>query len=1198
MPEMKWTEEQEKIISLRDRNLLVSAAAGSGKTTVLIERILKTISNEADPVDIDQLLIVTFTSAAALEMRTRLYKAISERVKQMPENRHLRRQLNLIYNAQVSTIDSFCLSILKNYYAEIDLDPAFRVGDTGEIQLLKNDVLSDLLEEKYREGSDAFVSLSEDFATGKDDERLKELILKLYDYSQSAPYPDIWLKNCLDMYHAANVPELLNTPWMLSLREGIRTVLHGAEDKMIQAVSMCHQEAGPLYCLEVYAEDLKQIREILSEEGMDKIRERLLSLAFRKKPSKRGFSGDDRLETLAYELRKQAKKELEDLGKSLSRPFDEELRILKALKPQAETYISLVREFTEAFSLEKRKKNLVDYSDLEHLSIQILLKDGERTRVARMLSQRFYEILVDEYQDSNYVQEEILTAVSRMSEGKNNIFMVGDMKQSIYRFRMARPELFTQKYDTYTREDSACQLIELHTNFRSGAPVIDTVNEVFRKLMKRNVGGIEYTKEAELYIGAQKEKEEEKKQAFDRTTQMLVFCPGEEEGDVEKDEELSDAEYEARMAALEIEKLVRSKDQRIYDDSLKDFRPVDYKDIVILLRSSKNTDSIFREALEDLGIPVYVESSEGYFETREVRLVLDLLRIIDNPIQDIPLVSVLHSPLFGFSSEELAQICGNYHVKEEGNGFYGALKVYALEGQDENLKNRLCEFLDILERYRQDASYLSLSSLIRRILDEQKIELFFSGLPGGGQRILNLKALLSRAQKFEETSYKGIFHFIRYIEKLSKTDTDMGEPGSAEDSGQAVRIMTIHKSKGLEFPIVFLCGLGKKFNRQDSRNSVVFHPTLGIGLDLIDHNTRIKERSLIRRALSERTDRENIGEELRVLYVAMTRAKDKLYLLGTEKNPEKIEGILSDPLPAGKKLSDSEILTSENMLGWLLKTCAVSDNVHFTLKSVRDLQREDLLERITETELKKELKDELYLEDEASKRKKEEADRIFSYPYLYDDLHTLRASMSVSALKMALLEEAPESEAMFPDIPEGEVRRTDVSSGGAKRGTLYHLIMEKLDPDKNIHEELMKMTEDGLISSEEAITINEHRIRSFFSSSLGQRFIRAYKNRRGFREKAFIIGVPVKEVTEAELKRSPDELMMIQGIIDMYFEEADGLVLVDYKTDRVRSDSELVSRYKEQLKWYQKALEQITGKIVKEKWIWSFALDKAILLDP
>ncbi len=1195
MADFGWTPEQEKVIMTRNRNLLVSAAAGSGKTTVLIERILQRITDEEDPVDIDRLLIVTFTTAAAQEMRTRLYKKISERLEKDPENRRLRRQLALLPNARVCTIDSFCSWLLKNYYQEIDLDPSFRVGDVGEMTLLKDDVLAALLEEKYQEGADDFIDLSESFASGKTDDSLAERILRLYEYSQSAPYPEEWLEECLKAYQIETEEQLLNSSWCVSFTAYLKTALMDCAEEAERYAQLCLRPGGPLYCYETYQGDVESLKKAAVFETYKEAREKIAGFKLETKPSRRGFDGDPALEDEANDRRGKVRERIKRLKEKTSASTAETLDIIKRLRPQAETFIRLTQAFAEAFEAEKRKKDLVDYGDLEHLAIRILKKDHQRTAVCDMLSERFAEIMVDEYQDSNYVQEEILTAVSRMARGEYNIFMVGDMKQSIYRFRMARPELFTDKYETYTKEDSDRQLIELHTNFRSGADVTETVNFFFRQLMRKEVGGITYDEDAELKIGPQKEKEEEKRQHFARETEFMIFSREDGSGN-DDDEDTTGLEWEARMTAEKIYSLVREERPQIFDEAEQKFRDISFGDIVILLRSAKNTDTIFAEALEDAGIPVYVENTEGYFETWEIRLLLNLLKVIDDPIQDIPLSAVMHSPLFGFSSEELAKIALSYDAKEEGSGFYGAVLNYARDGQDLLLREKLEDFLAIIESYRADTISLTLPLLIRRLISELNLDVLAGAMPGGEQRLRNLTALISRAGAFEETSYHGIFHFIRYIERLGKSQAETGEPGNAEGAGNAVRIMTIHKSKGLEFPVVFVSGLAKLMNKQDTTNPVVLHPTLGIGMDLVDHRTRVKERSLMKQAMGERIDRENMGEELRVLYVAMTRARDKLFLTANVPSKDELVEAYQDrwtDLPG--VLSESELIQARNYLTWLLSAYREEGPAELRFVEKQDLvfQREEA--EVQEKMKKTALSAALFIEDEASKKRYQSAEKVFTYDYLYDDLYKLYATMSVSQLKMEKIQEIQEeSMPLVYDTPEMESGEKQ-SVTGARRGTLYHLVMEHMDPaEADVEKALEVFVNEGLISLEEQATINRNKIRRFWKSSVGKRFIYAYLKGQGFREKQFIIGVPAGEVQDVVLKRSPDELIMIQGIIDMYFEEEDGLVLVDYKTDRVRDAEELKERYQLQLDLYERALTQITGKPVKEKLIWSFWLDREI----
>ena len=739
------------------------------------------------------------------------------------------------------------------------------------------------------------------------------------------------------------------------------------------------------------------------------------------------------------------------------------------------------------------------------------------------------------------------------------------------------------------------QLIELHTNFRSGVDVTDTVNFFFRQLMRKEVGGITYDEDAELKIGPQKEKEEEKRQHFARETEFMIFSREDGSQD-DDDEDTTGLEWEARMTAEKIYSLVREERPQIFDEAEQKFRDISFGDIVILLRSAKNTDTIFAEALEDAGIPVYVENTEGYFETWEIRLLLNLLKVIDDPIQDIPLSAVMHSPLFAFTSEDLAKIALSYDAREEGSGFYGAVLNYVREGQDLLLREKLEDFLAVIESYRADTISITLPLLIRKLIADLNLDVLAGAMPGGEQRLRNLTALISRAGAFEETSYHGIFHFIRYIERLGKSQAETGEPGNAEGAGNAVRIMTIHKSKGLEFPVVFVSGLAKQMNKQDTTNPVVLHPTLGIGMDLVDHRTRVKERSLMKQAMGERIDRENMGEELRVLYVAMTRARDKLFLTANVPSKEELTEAYQDrwtDLPG--VLSESELIQAKNYLTWLLSAYREEGPAVLRFVEKQDLvfQREEAEEE--EKAKKTSLFAALSIEDEASKKKYQSAEKVFTYDYLYDDLYKLYATMSVSQLKMEKIQEIQEeSIPLVNDTPETAPGEKSAITG-ARRGTLYHLVMEHMDPSEpDVEKALEGFVNEGLISLEEQATINRNKIRHFWTSSLGKRFIDAYLKGQGFREKQFIIGVPAGEVRDVVLKRSPEELIMIQGIIDMYFEEEDGLVLVDYKTDRVRDAEELTEKYQLQLDLYERALTQITGKSVKEKLIWSFYLDREI----
>ncbi len=1185
---MKWTPEQQRVIDARNRNLLVSAAAGSGKTAVLVERILGLVLDPEHPVDIDRLLVVTFTNAAAQEMKNRLYQALSERERTDPENRHLRRQLQLVFQAQVCTIDSFCLSVLRNYPEEAGIDPGFRIMDPGEEKLLQSDVMEELFEEEYEACHEDFLKLLEGFSSAKSDEALSSLVLSVYRFSRSHPWPDRWLQECIDRCDIRTPEELFASDWCSWYLHQVKLRLQALIDQTEKLVRMSTTPLVPESFARTYRIDAEKLREAGNFSDYREARAKIFAIKLERQPvgSKKGY--DETLQTRIKEKRGLIKKRLERFQEGFALSEQEILSEICVTSGTISTLVRLVRRYAELYAAAKAAKGIADFSDIEHIALSILYKDGERSAAARELSGRFHEIMIDEYQDSNRVQEEILTAVSRASDGENNIFMVGDMKQSIYRFRMADPSLFTEKYKSYSRENGPKQLIELSRNFRSRKEITRTANWFFFQLMQEAVGGIEYSLHTALYPGA--DFPEVKISGKDPYRSEILLA-----GMQDAPEDCSKQEAEALLIADKIHELVSEKfpvAKRDVDGTVTT-RPAEYKDIVILLRTAAGWDTVFQQVLEEQGIPVYVESRSGYFDAPEVRLVLNILSVIDNPMNDIPLAAVLNSRFFGFTAEDLARIHTSGQGKRPGNGLYGELLSY--EG-DEALMERIRAFFTAIAGWRRASSKLSLSMLLRQIYRETGILSYVLALPSGRRREANLRALLTKAANFENTSYHGIFHFIRYVDKLRKYEADEGEQNTSGENDNVVRLMTIHKSKGLEFPIVFLSGASKPFNTQDSKNRIILHQDYGIAADIADPERRIRKKSFMREVFSEKNRVETLGEELRVLYVGMTRAKEKLFVTGTIPDEEKFDALTGEIDEVPERLSYGELTGADCVLSWLLPAVRTSGPMDIRLVAGTEISG-----RIKERQAVRELDYTLLQSLVESAAKKENAfrksyDERFSFRY-DSVLSRVYSSISVSALKAAgQREEEERMEAfLFDDRPEEERKEGITGISGRERGTLYHRVMEKIDPHRAVKAQLDEWEESGVLSHEERRLLYPPKIEAFFTSDLGKRFIQALDKSRGFRERQFIIGIPA-ETVYPELSCRPEgkEQMMLQGIVDLYFEEEDGLVVVDYKTDRVDAEEVLASRYRVQLEWYERALEQATGKKVKEKWIWSFALGKEI----
>lgn len=1224
---VRWTEEQKKVIDVRNKNVLVSAAAGSGKTAVLVERILSLVCGEGEdekPLDVDRLLVVTFTKAAAAEMRERVGMALEKRLEADPENEHLQKQQTLIHSAQITTIDSFCQYVIRNYFHQIDLDPAFRIGDEGELKLLKGDVVQELLEEHYGaedpEERARFTEFVEVYATGKSDVAIENLILQLYEFAVSYPYPKRWLAECMEPYRAQTEEDLERSPWMQFLMNYVNRTFADLEQEIRRMLDICHLPGGPYMYEDAVQADLLQVQELLSCRGYENIRERLTDLSFARLSTKKDPNVEEERKNQIKAFRESMKKSLKDLKeKFFNLPLTGVLDVIQKAAPTTAVLLSLTAEFADRYQEKKRLKNLADFPDLEHLALEILVEDvetGEDSRMkivptdaARELSARYAQIMIDEYQDSNLIQEIILNSVSR-GQGIPNVFMVGDVKQSIYRFRLARPELFMEKYHTYPQSDEAAEIrIDLHKNFRSRREVLEGTNDVFEKLMTEAVGGITYDSAAALYLGAEMPEPE----SGINVPELLLLeknkdsLPETEDTD---QAELTDRELEAHAAADCIRRVMA--EGKVWDREAGAFRSVRYGDIVILLRSLTGWGDVYARVLNAAGIPAHTESRTGYFTTIEIQTLLNLLRIVDNPRQDIPLAAVLKSMIGGFTDVELAKIKSAYpDVK-----FHEACRKYAEKKKKENVKKqdakgkdaectievqiqeKLQTFFHNLRTYREHAEFLPIHELIEELLRITGYGDYLAAEPAGTQREANVRMLIERAIAFEKTSYRGLFHFVRYMEQLQSYKEDFGEAGILGENENAVRIMTIHKSKGLEFPVVIVAGLGKSFNRQDIRSRVVIHPELGVGVDWVDAELRTRTASLPKRVLQKALDLEMLGEELRVLYVAFTRAKEKLILLGSAAKLEE---------KMGKSLSFRTISTAGTYLDWVLPAVAGSGESPFEVKTVTlEGQTEEALIR----QMEKEEQWEIFAHPEELPGTDEEYAKLLekqlsdTYPWQEDI--TLQGKFSVSELKnMGQTEEEDAdtllypSEEIVPYIPRFMSEKEPIS--GAARGTAYHRALECLDFRELYHSEkvkegLARLVEEGRMTQEQADVVRPYDIYAFARTPLAKRMSAARAREEFHTEQPFVIRMPAREL---EIGCGSDEPVLIQGIIDAWFYEKNEngeneIVVVDYKTDFVKDGGELLKKYKKQLDYYQLTLERLTGKRVKEKIIYSFCLDEEI----
>lgn len=1224
---IKFTPQQQQVIELHNRNILVSAAAGSGKTAVLVERIIQMVCDETHPVDIDRLLIVTFTNAAAAEMRERIANGIAAKLQEQPENEHIQKQSTLLHNAQITTIDSFSLFLIRNHFNEIGLDPAFRVADEGEIKLLQQEVLGQLLEESFAGGEEAFRYCVEYFCPGGRESVLEQHILNLSKYAASFPWPEEWLEQRKEDYAAGDVASLVDSDYGKYLTQHVHRLLDGCVEKLHAVRHICESPDGPYMYGELVDSEIELLERMAQCTSLEEYAARVPSISFGRLPTKKDDSVSPEKRELAKTLRSEVKETLQKLSERFfATPLELAAKQGKECTAPVRTLIELVQEFDRRMKAAKQERKLIDFSDMEHYALDILLtrEDGQvrPSQVALEYRQYFHEILIDEYQDSNLVQEYLLKAVSGEEDGQFNRFMVGDVKQSIYKFRLARPELFLEKYDTY-EVDGECQRIDLSKNFRSRQQVVDTVNEVFERIMSKEIGGIAYDDRAALYAGATYPENE----GCDSEL-LLIQKP-------EKGEERNAKQAEALAIAHKIKELCASF--QVTDKASGELRPARFKDMVILLRTNSGWDEEFKKVLEEEGIPVYITSKTGYFAATEVQELLQLLRVLDNPRQDIPLYGVMKSIFGGFTEEEIAtirsgkkdctlyealcEVVGTNNEEAQENGVKDAERQ-TVEGKKTTSTNLLClkvtAFLNSINTYRNYTTYMSIRELLQCLVDDYDYLNYVTALPAGSKRKANVEMLFTKASDFEKTSYFGLFHFIRYMEQLEKYDVDYGEADTLDENADVVRIMSIHKSKGLEFPIIFVAGLSKRFNMQDVNQTMIVDMDMGVACDYINPDKRIRNKTLRRVVLSRKMREDNLSEELRVLYVALTRAKEKLIMSATlEKAAEKWERNREN---AQERLSYLDFIEAGSYLDFMLPILG-NTQVKVTVQDGAMLGGESLKEQVQLYKKQLDLEEASEYADVELLKQLEER---FAYVYPFEKLQKLYTKTTVSELKIAAM--AEKDEAAYHSFEEQEIvpytpkfRRDKDEVSGTVRGSAFHRVMELLDfesllgtyfeefpVDYRMYQEalqetskqqklavdlrdfLQKETATLRLSEEYARAINVNKIIHFLQSELAYRMWKAERSGQLYREQPFVLGVSAGKLGE---DFPEDEKVLIQGIIDVFFVEDREIVLLDYKTDVISSMQDLWNRYAVQLDYYEEALRKLMNRNVKEKVLYSFYLE-------
>lgn len=1223
----KWTKEQSEVISHRKGNLLVSAAAGSGKTAVLVEHVIDRLLDKEHPISLSSVVLMTFTEAAASEMKERIKARLKEA---FLENRdpHIEREIAELPNANISTIDAFCKRLIQENYTSLKIEPNFRIGEKNELALLKEDIVEELLEEEYSKKEESFLSFVDRYSTGKQDKGIQEIIVKLYYLAIASPFPEKYLK-------ALSVNS--SSAWKNYLLASIRKRVEEAIETLTEAIRICTEEGGPSEYLVTVEEDYQSLLRVKAGAILRRTIEEIQAISF------------SRIKNSKAE-RKEEVKGRRNAVKALVQKWQKNyILIPEEIEKKAETEgktllqeaIRLTLLFYTRYQKEKLERNILDFSDLEHFALKLLYteKDGvlHFSTLADELAQEYTEILVDEYQDSNMVQEYLVSALSKERFSEGNVFQVGDVKQSIYRFRMARPELFLRKY-----YDESYPKIFLQKNFRSLKGVIDAVNACFFRIMKKELGGIEYDRDSSLFQGR------EEKEDTDSKTELLLLEKEENKPEKKKGEQTEEEKAKGKKEGKSGEKrgeagLEKESDLqlecRMIASRVKELhkKNIQYKDMVILLRSPKKVAKEMVDIFFEEGIPSFAVSSDGYYSQVEVETILAMLSVIDNPKQDIPLAAVLHSPMFHFTDEELCSLklaygsltealcmsaeaisdgnfcsenlcSGNVCIENIGGENQCSEKENALQVQSplgRDLWKKWMDFCTKLERYRKLSRNLRVHELLTLLYEETSYYLYASALPMGEKRRANLDQLIEDALQFEKGSFSGLFNFIRYIEKAKQKEYDEGEANIYSEKDDLLRIMSIHQSKGLQFKVVFISSLQKNFNKQDLRESILLDEELGMASPYLDQETRIKYPSLQLSAIKEKMEEENQAEELRLLYVAMTRAEEKLIMTGVVKNLASY----MEKHPVNEDIKIEDIRGAKSYLDFIMLAFSRSftESLENPLVKLRTFTREALSEKKEEEEGEKfSVRDALYsyLAEKCEKTEEEEVwDKDFSYRYDHEESTHLYPKYAVSLLKKQAIEAVKEegdkegetggeSEGLSEaekSRKNGQVHERNTEKRekglGAKIGDSFHHALALFDYTKGL-EQL-----PAILGEEELSLLNKEQFQTFLSSSLGECFKKAFQEKRLFREMHFMRALPFCALFP---DRKEEDEVLLQGIVDAFIVEDDGIILVDYKTDRVKSEEELRERYRKQIMLYSDALEAILGKRVKRRVLYSFYLAKEV----
>lgn len=1194
---MAFTNEQQQAIDKKGSNILVSAAAGSGKTTVLVARIINKIIKQK--VDIDKLLIVTFTSAAASEMKERLLKALYSEVDKNPYDENLQRQINLINKAHISTISSFCLDVIRNNFFETELSANFRVADENEIQLMKEDCIEEIFEEKYEEQNKEFLNLLNLYTTYKDDQPLKDLIMKIYEFTTSVPFPQKWLNDAVEDYNISDeIKDFSDTKWGKIILDYAEKQINSSIKNLTMCKNMLEGIPNLVDCYDVICKNINSLK-MMDCSSWDSLNKDSQNMEWLEWSRKRKYDEGEK------EIKDSSKQIRDEVKKNLSKLFDdwfvynseEILKDIKNMHPVLKELSNLVFEFEEKFSKKKREKNIVDFSDIEHFALKLLVnEDGSKTEIAKKYD--FNEILIDEYQDSNLVQESILNSVSN----GNNIFMVGDVKQSIYRFRQARPELFLEKYKTYDliEENAKDDLeentkIQLYKNFRSRKNVLDFTNIIFQNIMSTKLGEINYEEDEYLNLGATFEEPR-----VDCKPEMYIIDTKEKEtSEVVKEEKNEDNQENENNEDNEKEIVDNAVlEARLLCKKIKELKEkgFSYKEMAVLMRSPSNVAPIYEKEMIEQNIPVFTDTASEYLESIEIDTIISLLKVIDNPLQDIPLITILRSPICGFNENELIEI----RLLDRDNHFYysilEAVKEENKERIGEKIFNKVSSFINMIDKYKKLEKEIPLDELIWEIFSDTGYYYYVRLMPNGKLRQANLRKLFEKAKDYEKISFKGLFNFITFIEKVAnKKSSNMSAAKIIGENEDVVRLMSIHKSKGLEFPIVFVCNVGKKFNEQDLKQKITLDQDMGIGVNYVSEG--LEYSTLTKTAINLKGKKEMLSEEMRILYVALTRAKEKLIIIGTDKDARKkleqkyieIEKFHGKDRPT--KLNENLVGKFNRYLDWLELVYEYNEDMEFDVQIInKDELKENLSSEKEDDEVEL-----ININKTIDKEKYERVNELLEWEYDKEN-DIIPTKTSVTALKNSNIR-----------IEDDIIIEDDFQNNNFEEiqlNKLEDLIIEKdeeenkkqLQPNEKgtlIHLAMQKLEDDDYIKMIESLNVEKYKkdyllaCKSVFESYIKSGLFKELKNAKIINKEApFYMNIKYKDSKET---------ILMQGVIDLYYiNEKDELVLVDYKTDRNVDEKVLRDRYSNQLNMYKLALKKSLKRDVNKVFIYSTYLNKAI----